>query len=443
MTIGWDPIVDGHLAIVGGPRSGRTAAARTLLHAATDRWPSDRLHVYVLDGSGALGEIDGLAHCGAVVQREELSRTLRLVTWLGELISERQNSYGATGFVIGEPDPRILLVIDGWEVFQELSNEQTLGELEDIVGQLLRDGASVGVSVVATGGRALLSGRVSAQFTSTMALRMADPSDLLMAGLRSTQIPGDMPPGRALLLPGGEELQIAVHRRTTQEPGPRLATASRRGSPVRIDALATYVHISDLDVGQLGLVTVGRSVDGPAVLPLGERGDAGWLVCGPPRSGRSTTLAVLATILCSSRAVGWIGATTPPDSIPDVVAHLAYDDLSAVNAWCLEHPAGAVLVDDADQLIGMPAEPAVLEHLARSRSTGAVVCASGVAADLGNSYRGLAPELRRRRTGILLQPGRHDGDLFGIRIGPMDHPRPGRGLLVLRGSVSDVQVATP
>ncbi|MBO1765807.1 FtsK/SpoIIIE domain-containing protein [Allobranchiibius sp. GilTou38] len=437
-TIGWDIDADGHLAIVGGPRSGRTTAAHALIGAAATVWASDRLHVYVLDGSGGLSDIGSLPHCGAVVLRDELSRTLRLVQWLTNVIRERQLRYSGTGFTTSGPDPRILLVIDGWEVFQEISNEHTVGDLEDRITQVLRDGVSVGVGVVATGGRALLSGRVSALFTSTVATRMADPSDLLMAGLRAAQIPAEMPPGRGLLLPGGEELQFAL-------PGDARTNlvAAPNGRPHRVEALPDRVELATLIAADPGVVTLGCTVDGPAGFAIDERGGAGWLVCGPPRSGRTTTLAVLAEVLGLSRAVGWIRPGAPVGGLPPAVTRLPYDDLGAVRAWCAEHPDGAVLVDDADQLTGMAAEPAVLEHLARHRTTGGIVCASGVASDLATSYRGLAPELRRRQTGLLLQPGRHDGDLFGIRIGPMDRPRQGRGLLVVRGDVLEIQVATP
>lgn len=437
-SIAWDLDFDGHLAIVGGPRSGRTTAVQAVVRAAATVWTADRLHVYVLDGGGSLGSIGSVPHCGAVVLRDELSRTLRLVGWLMRTISERQLRYAGAEFASSAHDPRILLAVDGWEVFQEVSNEHTVGDLEDRIAQILRDGASVGVSVLATGGRALLSGRVSALFTSTVATRMADPSDLLMAGLRSAQIPADMPPGRGLLLPGGEELQFALPDEAPADP-----IGVHAGSPHRIDALPERVELTTLAATGPGMVAVGCVVDGPAGIPLGDHGEAGWLVCGPPRSGRSTTLVVLAAVLARSRAVGWIGPNAAPAGLPTSVTRLPNDDPPAVAGWCAEHPDGAVLVDDADQLAGMPAEPAVLEHLARNRSTGGIVCASGVASDLATSYRGLAPELRRRQTGMLLQPGRHDGDLFGIRIGPTDRPRPGRGLLVVRGVVQEIQVAIP
>lgn len=443
-VIEWHPSSDGHLSIVGGPRSGRTTATRAILADAARTWSADQLHLYVLDGSSHLADLEVLPHCGAVISRDELSRTLRLVDWLCSAIRVRQSNASINADDSFEA-ARVVLAIDGWEIFQELSNEHTVGDLEDRISQILRDGPAVGVSVVATGGRALMSGRTGALFTSTVLLRMSDPADLLMAGLPTSQIPADMPPGRGLLLPGGQEIQLAV---ADPPPGvgerPAGQVFGNRG-PHRIAALPENVQLADILTGPRadGLVICGQSVEGPVGLPVGARGEAAWLVCGPPRSGRTTTLSALAVVLAPDRPVGWIGISGVPAGLPTNVVQLPLDDPGWVQAWCVEHPDAAIVVDDLDQLGSFPAESTVLEHLARNRSTGAVICASGVATDLGASYRGLAPELRRRQTGILLQPGRHDGDVFAIRVGPADRPRAGRGLLVVRGAMSEIQIATP
>ncbi len=429
--VGWDPSLDGHLAVVGGPRSGRTSAARMLLQQVCARHSAHDLHVYVLDGSGSLAQFADAPHCGGVLRRDELTRTLRLVDWLTSCIRSRQGRPEAR-------EPRILLVVDGWEVFQELSNEHTVGELEDRLMQVCRDGAGHGISVVATGGRNLLTGRVATLFTTSLAMRMADPSDLLLAGLRSSRIPADMPPGRALLLPEGQEVQLGL-----AEPAPARYDGAGESTVHRIGTLPDRVTLGEVPAVGPDEVSLGVDVDGPATLPTGQSGEAGWLVCGPPRSGRTTSLVTLAHGLLSRRAVGWLGVQRPPDMLPDRVHRMSPDDSAGVGRWCTEHPDGVVLIDDLDQLAGMPAEDALTEYLARNRSTGAIVCGSGAAPELAAAFRGLAPALRRRQTGILLQPGRHDGEVFTVRLGSTDARRPGRGVLVVRGQVREVQVAVP
>lgn len=58
--------------------------------------------------------------------------------------------------------------------------------------------------------------------------------------------------------------------------------------------------------------------------------------------------------------------------------------------------------------------------------------------------RGLAIELRRAATGLVLQP-RHasEGDLLGVALPRLHAPPPGRGVLVDRGRTLVVQVALP
>ena len=80
-----------------------------------------------------------------------------------------------------------------------------------------------------------------------------------------------------------------------------------------------------------------------------------------------------------------------------------------------------------------------------ARDTGSVVVAAGTTDDLVAGFRGFVVDLRRARTGLLLDPrGPGDGDLLDVRL-----PRaasslavpPGRGLLCVRGRTEPVQVA--
>jgi DNA segregation ATPase FtsK/SpoIIIE, S-DNA-T family len=57
-------------------------------------------------------------------------------------------------------------------------------------------------------------------------------------------------------------------------------------------------------------------------------------------------------------------------------------------------------------------------------------------------YRGVAVEVARHQTGVLLGPsGPADGDLFGVRVARARDRIPGRGLLIARGGTTPVQVA--
>jgi S-DNA-T family DNA segregation ATPase FtsK/SpoIIIE len=112
-----------------------------------------------------------------------------------------------------------------------------------------------------------------------------------------------------------------------------------------------------------------------------------------------------------------------------------------------------LLVDDSDAFLDTPVGVALADLLrAAPASLAAVV--SGRSDDLAVTYRGVASEVRRSRSGLLLLPEPGDGDLLGIRL-----PRSrsvsvaGRGVLMLDqpqlrpladgADVLHVQVALP
>ncbi len=107
-----------------------------------------------------------------------------------------------------------------------------------------------------------------------------------------------------------------------------------------------------------------------------------------------------------------------------------------------QDPDLAVLVDDADHVLDTPAD-AVLRAVAADarRGRGLVACAADTATLL-TQYRGTAVEVARAQTGILLCPqGMSDGELFGVRAARSLDRLPGRGLLAVRGRVTEIHVA--
>jgi S-DNA-T family DNA segregation ATPase FtsK/SpoIIIE len=106
---------------------------------------------------------------------------------------------------------------------------------------------------------------------------------------------------------------------------------------------------------------------------------------------------------------------------------------------------GVVLVDDAEGIDGTPVEP-VLADLLGDATAGkcARLVLAGTTTDLAGRFRGVVAEARRSRTGVLLAPtGYADGDVLGVVVARASSARPGRGVLVRRGEVTAVQVATP
>ena len=110
----------------------------------------------------------------------------------------------------------------------------------------------------------------------------------------------------------------------------------------------------------------------------------------------------------------------------------------------IEEPV-IVLVDDLDLIVGSPADSTLTEALTTGREL--FVVAASAAEDLHSTFRGTSVPLRRNRCGVLLRPGPLDGELLGVSTGPgsqlcrATESPPGRGLLVVRGRTTPIQVA--
>jgi DNA segregation ATPase FtsK/SpoIIIE, S-DNA-T family len=104
-----------------------------------------------------------------------------------------------------------------------------------------------------------------------------------------------------------------------------------------------------------------------------------------------------------------------------------------------------VLVDDAELLLDTPMADALETLVRNARDADQAVVAAGTTDDLGAQYRGFTVDLRRSRSGLLISPqSGGDGDLLGVRLPRnMAAGPPGRGLLVLNGTITPVQAALP
>ena len=473
-----------HLLVLGAPRSGRTTVLRTLA-AAVAALPADDVHLYVLDCGGALGPLIELPHTGAVVTRTEPARVSRLLRWLAEELVRRGGLLARGGFgSIAEqraavaPEarlPRLVLLLDRWEAFLASFQDVDAGRLVDLVLQLLQDGPAAGLHLTVTADRTGLVGRLGSLIDSRVLLRLADPGDYLAAGVPSRSVPQQLPAGRGWVLDGAAlTCQIAVPGVTSPAPGDgdqrdavdvtaagqaraltelgARAPAAVHHRPHRLRDLPATLARTDIRArtprGHVLLGVAGDELD-PALLDVTS--GVGILVAGPPGSGRSTTLSALAhsiheqggTVLAVTprpsplRALPWLGGCLTgkePASELDRLLTPTGDRLQAL------------LLDDVELLTEVARAPELEQLVAGARDNGLLVVGAGTTSDLLTTYRGLAVELRRGRTGILLHPGSPiDGDLFGLRLSaaelPGARPPPGRGLLVQHGCAVPLQIA--
>ena len=440
-----DPGAEGGVAVVGGNRTGRTGTLLSLAAAAARTSPAD-VHLYVLGAGPELADLARMPHAGAVVAPGETERAARLLRRVAAEVVQRRGRGGRRGL------PALLLLVDGWDAVQRELEDADGGALEHLL-QVLRDGPSVGVMAVATGDRGLLTGRVGGLFGTRLLLRAADPTDLLLAGVQAKDVPRHMPPGRGVLVTGADPVEVQVCLADSLDA---LPVAGSHGEldpdrrPFRVPAMPERLPAAEL------LAYRGAA---PAEVLLGAGGDdvrplgvdleecRSLLVAGAPGSGRSSALALLAAGLASA---GWRPLLVCPRPsparrlVPGGVEVLEARDTERLAAALASGSGGGstvVLVDDAEGIEGTRTEDLLLGHL-HDGSAGVVL--AGGAAELGARFRGLAAEVRRARTGVLLSPtGYADGDVLGVSVARARAVRPGRGHLVRRGASEQIQLAVP
>jgi S-DNA-T family DNA segregation ATPase FtsK/SpoIIIE len=443
---------DGHLCLIGGPRSGRSTALRTIAGALALSVPARDLNIYGLDcGNGALLPLSTLPHTGAVVQRSEVERASRLLERLTEEVTRRQEVLGRDGFAdineqrdaasADEKLPHVVLFLDRWEGFMSDLAEVDMGRLFDAMMTLLREGASVGVHVIVAGDRALLNGRVASMLEHKLVMRLPDRSDYSSAGLRPKEMPENLGDGRGLWADRAVEAQVAVLGEDTSGAGQSAAlraiaaSVAERDSdvpvalqPVRLGVLPAEVDagqvLSQLEPALLPAMFVPMGIGGDRLELLGVdlSGSPAAVVAGPPRSGRTNTLQMIASyavrtgrgvlgftprenaltsMLGEARCV--VGVEREPDAVVGIIRRL--------------RPGSLILVDDAEALREGPlgAVMTALVQQARDKRFGLVI--AGQSQDLSGGFSGWLYEARKGRQGIVLSP--HEplaGDLFGGRV---------------------------
>lgn len=424
----WDPAA-GHLGIAGGPRSGRTTALRTIAAGLATRYSPDELHLYAC-GAADLEPLAALPHTAAVTALDDSEHLALVLARLREVVRRP----------VGEA--LSVLMVDGWDTLAALDH----GATEAILA-LARAGGPSTFRLVVTGERALLAGQLTSLLTTRLVLRLADPLGYTLAGIPTRSLPREFPPGRGM--DAATHLEVQLASPDGAWPAPHRWGSDVHG-PAPVRRLGAQVPLSALDGSRPGLAAV--AVRAGDLEPVGfapSQGHRRIVVVGPPRSGRTTALAVLATqLLRLGHPVAVVDRQLAAllDAGPaDRVHLLTPEDRDLLIALRTAQPDLAVLVDDAECLVGSPIEAVVREIGHRADEAGGLVAVSGSAATWGPAYGSVPLELARARTGLVLGSDPADAILLSLPTGlrPPGPRAPGRGLLVVDGAAEAVQIALP
>ncbi|TFV54844.1 type VII secretion protein EccCa [Mycobacterium sp. PS03-16] len=490
----------GNVVVVGGPRSGKSTALRTLVLALAATHDPRDVQVYGVDlGGGALAAVRDVPHVGAVAGRQDGELIRRIVAECDALVRRREAAFRRAGVDSlreyrtrctsgelrenGDPYGNVFLVVDGWAVLR-----RDLEHLEAAISALAVQGLAYGVHVVLTASRwADLRPALKDQLGTRIELRLGDPAESEMDRRRARDL-GDAPPGRGLTREG-RELTVALPRLDGHagEEGlaAALATAADtlrvryggRAAP-RIATLPLLVHRATLDplegADRATRVALGVGEHEPGSVTVDFGAQPHLLVFGDVECGKTAVLRTLCRGLVEANTADAVqllvvdfrrtllgvvesghlaGYAMSEATLTAAVAALT-DRLAArmpdadvtqrqlrTRSWW-SGPELYVVVDDHDLVAGGAALAPLLGYLPLARDVGLHVV---VARRSGGAARAMFdPLLARLRdlgaTGLMMSSGPEDGVLLG-GVRPAALP-PGRATLITRGRPDQlIQVA--
>ena len=194
----------GHLAVVGGPRSGKSTLLRTMVTSLALTTTPLESQFFVLDfGGGTFAPLASLPHVAGVGTRSEPDVVRRIVAQVQGVVDRREAYFRANGIdsietyrtrrASGQADDGygdVFLVVDGWSTLRA-----DFDDLEVELQQLSARGLSFGLHIVAGATRwADFRSAMRDIFGTRLELRLGDPTeseiDRRVAALVPTGRPG-------------------------------------------------------------------------------------------------------------------------------------------------------------------------------------------------------------------------------------------------------------
>ncbi|WP_433055601.1 type VII secretion protein EccCa [Dactylosporangium sp. CS-033363] len=474
----------GHIAVVGGPRSGKSVALRTLVMALALTHTPTEIQVYCLDfGGGRLAGLRDLPHVGGVAGRLDTDLVRRTIGEVATVLAARERQFAAAG-IDGMPAYRrrratggadtpddgwgdVFLVIDGWP-----SVRTDYEDLEPVVLDLAARGLSYGVHVIVSASRWMdFRPNFRDLFGARVELRLGDPSDSLGPRKAAMTVPAESP-GRGITAEGLHML-VALPQLTDGEPADLVAAIATAwpGAPARrvrmLPASVPYAEIAaDTDPANPFALPIGIAESNLQPVRLDFAGEPHLMALGDAECGKSTLLRGLATaistrftpqearlvlidhrrsLLGAVRSEHLIGYGTGTQQTVDLIASVAdymqrrlpgpdVPEEQLRNRTWWSGPHCFVLVDDYDLVPtseGNPLTP-LLPYLAQARDIGLHLIVARHSGGVGRAlYEPILQRLRELASPVLVMSGDREENLGlgNVRFGSLP---PGRARLVTR-----------
>ncbi|MFB7720141.1 type VII secretion protein EccCa [Nocardia sp. NPDC056100] len=322
----------GHVAIVGGPQSGKSTAVQTLVLSGALTHTPEQLQFYCLDFSGGLSGLRNLPHVGSIASVRDVDRVRRTFALLTNLLAHRQNIFAELGIdsmrefrrrrtsaqesaqlnAYGDQHGDVFLVIDGWDVGFS-SNGPFYDEYLPVVESLALQGLNYGIHLVLTSSRwAAIRAAIKDMLQTRLEMRLGDLTDTVFTTQRQVvaSIPANRP-GRCIstdalhmltALPridgnpepdsAGAGLVAAAEAITRQYPGRRAPEVKLLPASITLAEVAAGMPVPTTLAQRLALPFGVRESDlTPAVADFSV--STHMMVLGSSGCGKSTVLGAL------------------------------------------------------------------------------------------------------------------------------------------------------
>ncbi|MGW5188895.1 type VII secretion protein EccCa [Kribbella sp. NPDC004138] len=460
----------GHAVVVGGPRSGKSTAIRTVVSALALTHTPREVQFYCLDfGGGSLAALREFPHVGGVAARLDAGAVRRTVAEVHQVLAARERHFAdngvesmasyrerrAAGEFARDPWGDVFLVVDGWPVLRS-----DFEELETTIAEIAGRGLAYGVHVIASCSRWFdLRGTIRDLFGTRVELRLGDPSDSILDRRAAMSVPTDSP-GRGL----ADKAHHFVVATPDADLGPQLTAAWPVSGAPRVRLLPLQLSAEQLSVvvsrhqGPATGLPIGLSERdlGPAYVDLDA--DPHFLLFGDTETGKTGFLRWVARSIAERRrpdeariilvdyrrsltvdAEHVMGTFTDPRGVEAMVADLVpVLDRRLSGEWT--GPQIHVLVDDYDLVAGTTANPlsGLVDYLAQGRDIGLHLVVARRTGGAGRAiFEPLIARLRDLGTpGLLMSGDKSEGPLLGATK-PQSLP-PGRGVHVDRRGNPDL-----
>lgn len=322
----------GHVAVVGGPQSGKSTALQTLIVSAALTHTPEQVQFYCFDFSGGLGPLRALPHVGAVAAARDVDRIRRTFALIRNLIASRQTLFDHLGIdsmrefrrrrataqgsaelsSYGDEHGDVFVVVDGWDIGFAVNGpfyDEYMPTMENIALQ----GLNYGIHLVVSSSRwAAIRPQVKDLLQTRVEMRLGDLTDTVFNTHRA--VVAGIPPHRPGRCISTEALHmLTALPRTDGDGDAETASAGltatitqlsqtysgRRAPEVRLlpaqvrlpEILETLPRPTNL-AERLALPFGVRESDlGPAVIDFGV--SPHFVILGSTGCGKSTTVGAI------------------------------------------------------------------------------------------------------------------------------------------------------